>query len=145
MGKAGEHVSATERRAAAAERDAVDRFTAAFLADKVGAEFAARINGVTRFGLFVTLDEIGADGLIPISTLPDDYYDHDEKSHRLVGRRGRLEFRLGDALDVRLIDANPITGGIIFALAGMPESTRRRATPVRHASSARPAGGKRRR
>ncbi len=126
MAKAGEHISATERRAAAAERDALDRFTAAYLADKIGAEFAARINGVTRFGLFVTLNETGADGLIPISTLPDDFYEHDEKSHGLVGRRNRLEFRLGDALEVRLVDANPLTGGIIFALAGPPVAPRRR-------------------
>ena len=144
MGKAGEHVSGTERRAAAAERDALDRFTAAYLAEKVGAEFAGRVNGVTRFGLFVTLDEIGADGLIPISTLPDDYYEHDEKGHRLVGRRGRLEFRLGDALDVRLVDANPITGGIIFALAGMPEGGRRRPAPVRRSAAGRNPGRKRR-
>ncbi|MGZ9033862.1 MAG: ribonuclease R [Rhodospirillales bacterium] len=137
MGKAGEHVSGTERRAAAAERDALDRFTAAYLVDRIGAEFPARVNGVTRFGLFVTLNEIGADGLIPISTLPDDYYDHDEKGHRLVGRRGGLEFRLGDALDVRLVDANAITGGIIFALAGLPETTRRRSAPVRRAAAGR--------
>ncbi len=112
--KAGEHISATERRAATAERDALDRFTAAYLADRIGAEFAARINGVTRFGLFVTLNENGADGLVPISTLPDDFYVHEEKTHRLVGRRSKLEFRLGDRLDVRLVEANPITGGMIF-------------------------------
>ncbi|MBL8658643.1 MAG: ribonuclease R [Rhodospirillales bacterium] len=126
LAKAGLHISATERRAAAAERDALDRFTAAYLADRVGADFAARINGVTRFGLFVTLNETGADGLIPISTLPDDYYEHDEKSHRLVGRRSRLEFRLGDALEVRLVEANPLTGGIIFALVGTPAERRPR-------------------
>lgn len=126
--KAGEHVSATERRAAAAERDALDRFTAAYMAEMVGAEFTARINGVTRFGLFVTLNETGADGLIPIRTLPDDFYEHDEKGHRLVGRRGRLEFRLGDALDVRLVDANSLTGGILFALAGTPANPRRQPT-----------------
>ena len=99
---------------------------------------------MTRFGLFVTLNEIGADGLIPISTLPDDYYEHDEKGHRLVGRRGRLEFRLGDAIEVRLLDANPITGGIIFALAGMPESTRRRPAPPRRGTAGRAPGRKRR-
>jgi ribonuclease R len=140
MAKAGEHISATERRAAAAERDAVDRFTAAYLAEMIGAEFSARINGVTRFGLFVTLDESGADGLIPISTLPDDFYEHDEKGHRLVGRRGRLVFRLGDPLAVRLVDANPLTGGIIFALAALPESRRPTATPTRRRVDARQAG-----
>ena len=70
--RVSEHISATERRAAAAERDAVDRFTAAFLAERVGTVQKGRIGGVTRFGLFVTLDETGADGLVPISSLPDD-------------------------------------------------------------------------
>ncbi|MBI4970158.1 MAG: ribonuclease R [Rhodospirillales bacterium] len=108
------HVSETERRAAAAERDAIDRYLAAFLAERVGAAFTGRVNGVTRFGLFVTLDETGADGLVPIRSLPDDYYIHDEKRHSLAGRRNRLTFRLGDAIRVRLVEANPVTGGMIF-------------------------------
>jgi ribonuclease R len=108
------HVSETERRAAAAERDAVDRYLAAFLAERVGAVFTGRVNGVTRFGLFVTLDETGADGLVPVRSLPDDYYIHDEKRHSLAGRRNRLTFRLGDAIRVRLVEANPVTGGLLF-------------------------------
>ena len=110
----GEHISATERRAAEAERDALNRFTAAFLADRVGAHFTGRINGVTRFGLFVTLDESGADGLIPISSLPEDYYLYDEPRHCLTGRRHRLEFTLGDAVEVRLAEANPLTSSLVF-------------------------------
>jgi ribonuclease R len=113
----GEHLSDTERRAAQAERDAVDRFSAAFLADRVGAEFTARVNGVTRFGLFITLDETGADGLIPIRDLPDDYYIHDEANHILRGRRHGKEFRLGQSLRVVLAEANPMTGGMIFLLS----------------------------
>ena len=112
----GAHLSATERRAATAERDAVDRFTAAFLAAKVGAEFQGRINGVTRFGLFVTLDDSGGDGLVPIRSLPEDYYVHDEARHQLVGRTGQLVFRLGEAVTVRLVEADPITGSLIFQL-----------------------------
>ena len=83
----GEHISQTERRAAAAERDAIDRFVAAFLADRVGEIVPGRVTGVTRFGLFVWLDETGADGLVPIASLPNDFYDHDEANHALVGRR----------------------------------------------------------
>jgi ribonuclease R len=112
----GAQISATERRSAAAERDAVDRFTAAYLADRIGAQFDARINGVTRFGLFVTLQETGADGLIPISTLPDDYYDHDERHHCLVGRRWGKTYQLGEALRVRLEEAVPLTGGMVFSV-----------------------------
>jgi len=113
-----EHISGTERRAAAAERDAVDRFTAAFLAERVGTVMPGRISGVTRFGLFVTLNESGADGLVPVSTLPNDYYVHDEAAHRLIGREHRLVFRLGDAVEARLAEANPLTGGIILELMG---------------------------
>jgi ribonuclease R len=117
----GEHLSATERRAATAERDAVDRFTAAFLAAKVGAVFSGRINGVTRFGLFVTLDDSGGDGLVPIRSLPDDFYVHDETRHELVGRTNRLVYRLGEAVDVRLVEADPITGSLILQLVPVGE------------------------
>jgi ribonuclease R len=112
----GQHISDTERRAAAAERDAVNRLTAAFLKDRVGADFVGRVNGVTRFGLFVTLEDTGADGLIPISTLPEDYYLHDEASHSLVGRRWGREYRLGQSLRVILNEADPLTGGIVLNL-----------------------------
>ncbi|HUZ73198.1 MAG TPA: ribonuclease R [Stellaceae bacterium] len=113
----GEHISMTERRAAAAERSAADRYIAAFLAERVGARFAARVNGVTRAGLFVTLDDTGADGLVPMSSLPGDYYVHDEARHRLIGRRTRRSFTLGDKLTVRLAEANAVTGSLLFALA----------------------------
>jgi ribonuclease R len=112
----GEHVSMTERRADAAERDAEDRFIAAYLASRVGASFSGRISGVTRFGLFVTLDETGADGLVPIRTLPSDYYVHEEARHRLVGRNSGRVYVLGDAVEVRLAEADMVTGGLIFEL-----------------------------
>lgn len=140
-----QHISATERRAAAAERDAVDRFTAAFLAESRGSQFAGRISGVTRFGLFVTLDETAADGLVPMRSLPEDYYVHDERAHRLVGRASGLTFRLGDRVDVRLAEANPLTGGIVFEIvAGLPAAGGRRRVgrPPRNAS-ARPRAGRR--
>jgi len=112
----GTHISMTERRAAAAERSAADRYTAAYLAERVGAEFSARINGVTRAGLFVTLDETGADGLIPIRTLPGDYYVHDETHHSLKGRRSGRIYVLGDPVRVRLAEADTVTGSLIFAV-----------------------------
>ncbi|MEQ8194335.1 MAG: RNB domain-containing ribonuclease, partial [Rhodospirillales bacterium] len=109
----GEHISMTERRAAAAERDAVDRFSAAFLAEKVGAQFRARISGVTRFGLFVTLEDSQADALVPISTLPEDYYFHDEAHHRLRGRHTGQIYRLGDTVEVILVEADPYSGSLL--------------------------------
>ena len=116
--EAGEHLSMTERRAAAAERDALDRFVAGFLSERVGEQLAGRIVGVTRFGLFVKLEDTGADGLVPISSLPDDYYDHDEKLHALRGRRRGRVYRLGDEVEVRLAAADRITGGIVLDLLG---------------------------
>ena len=118
LGPIGEHISFTERRAAAAERDAVDRYTAAFLADRVGAEFHGRVGGVTRFGLFVTLAESGADGLVPIGSLPEDFYEHDARRHALIGRRWGREYHLGAKVRVRLIEADPLTGSTILNLAG---------------------------
>jgi ribonuclease R len=114
--EAGRHISATERRAQAAEREAVDRFTAAFLQDQLGQVVTGRITGVTRFGLFVQLADSGADGLVPISTLPGDFYHHDEAGHRLVGRRWGRVYRLGETVAARLSEADPITGGIVLRL-----------------------------
>jgi ribonuclease R len=114
--EAGRHISTTERRAQAAEREAVDRFTAAFLQDQLGQVVTGRITGVTRFGLFVQLSDSGADGLVPISTLPDDFYHHDEAGHRLVGRRWGRVYGLGETVAARLSEADPITGGIVLRL-----------------------------
>ncbi len=110
----GEEISGTERRAMAAERDALDRFTTVFMSGQVGATFPAEVSGVTRFGLFVRLIETGAEGLIPMRALPDDYYDHDDALHALVGRRFGKVYRLGDSLEVRLAEADTVTGGLRF-------------------------------
>jgi len=116
-----DHITATERRAQLAERDAVDRYLAAYMADKVGAHFAARISGVTRFGLFVTVADSGASGIVPIGSLLDDYWQHDEREQTLTGRRTHLVFRLAQDVDVRLAEASPVTGGLVFhILQGNP-------------------------
>ncbi len=110
----GEHISMTERRAMVAERDANDRYMAQFMSDKVGSHFKGRISGVSRFGLFIALDDTGAEGLAPISTLGREFFTHDEKAHALVGRETGTIFRLGDPVEVRLAEAAPITGGLRF-------------------------------
>jgi ribonuclease R len=114
-------ITASERRAMAAERDATDRYVAAFLADRVGAEFDGRITGVTRFGLFVRLSEIGADGLAPVSSLGDEYFVHDDKAHCLIGERSGKRWRLGARVRVKLMEATPITGGLLFSVLSDPE------------------------
>lgn len=135
----GEHISITERRAATAERDAVDRFAAAWLANHVGALFSGRIRGVNRFGLFVELSETGASGLVPISTLPEDYYLHDEAQHALIGRKTRRTFRLGDLVTAQLIEANPLTGGMLFHIV----DDKGKAPPRKPGESVDPATGAR--
>ena len=113
-----EHISQTERTSMEAERNAVDRFTAAYLSEKVGAEFSGRISGVTRFGLFVTLDESNADGLVPMRSMEGDYFDHDEEQHALIGRRTGIVFRLGATVTVRLAEADGMTGSTVLELCG---------------------------
>jgi ribonuclease R len=116
-----EHISQTERRSAVAERDAVDRYTAVYLHDRVGEKFSGRVSGVTRFGLFITLDETGADGLVPMPSLKDDRYDHDEVHHCLVGRRWGRVFRLGARCLVKLLSADPLVGSTVFDLVEIEE------------------------
>ncbi len=124
---AASHITATERRAQLAERDAIDRYLAAYMADKVGANFAARISGVTRFGLFVTVVESGASGLVPVRSLPDDFWQYHEREQALTGRRTRLAFRLAQEVEVRLAEASPVTGGLVFhILQGVPDNRRGR-------------------
>jgi ribonuclease R len=112
----GETISMCERRAISAERAALDRYMAAYMADRVGAEFAGRVAGVTRFGLFVELDDSGANGLVPIKTLGEEYFDHDEPGQALIGRRSGATWRLGDRVRVRLREAEVATGGLLFEM-----------------------------
>jgi ribonuclease R len=107
----------TERRAMAAERDSTDRYVAAYMEDRVGATFDARVTGVTRFGLFVRLPETGAEGLVPARSLGFEYFRHDERRHALIGERSGTKYGLGDILPVRLMEAAPLTGGLRFELA----------------------------
>jgi ribonuclease R len=116
-----DHITEAERRAMAAERDATDRYIAAYLQDREGAEFEGRITGVTRFGLFVRLAETGADGLVPVSRLGGEYFVHDDRAHALVGERTGERWRLGRMVTVRLTEATPITGGLLFEMLSEPE------------------------
>ncbi len=113
-----EDISQTERTSMEAERSATDRFTASFLSQQIGAEFTGQISGVTRFGLFVHLDESGADGIVPMRSLPDDYYIHDEQAHALIGRKSRRIYRLGAPVTVKLMEADGLTGSTVLNLVG---------------------------
>ena len=113
-------ISASERRAMAAERDTVDRLVAAHLADRLGETFPARVSGVARAGVFVQLTAFGADGFVPVSTLGDDYYIHDEALHALVGSRTGKGYRLGDAVEVSLTDVQPMAGAMQMTMESAP-------------------------
>jgi ribonuclease R len=107
-------ISATERRAMKAERETTDRLVAHFLADRVGATFEGHISGVTRAGLFVELDETGADGFIPARYIGDEYFRYHEASHAFVS--GSATHRLGDPVTVELVEAAPVAGALRFKL-----------------------------
>jgi len=127
----GEHITQTERRAAMAERDAVDRYLAAWMSERVGDMFDARISGVTRFGLFVTVEENGASGIVPLASLPDDRWQFDETGHAMTGRSTGLTFTLGQPVEVQLASATPRTGGMVFRLMqGDPRAAGRRGRPA---------------
>ena len=106
------HISDTERRSMTAERDTTDRYLAAFLSERVGNEFTGRISGIARFGLFVKLDETGADGLVPIRTLGQEYFHFDREAGTLMGADTGLTLSLGQRVTVRLTDAAPVSGGL---------------------------------
>ena len=109
-------ISATERRAMKAERETADRLIAHHLADRIGATFSGRISGVTRAGLFVKLDDTGADGFVPARTLGADYFRYEEHAHAMVGSRSGEKHQLGDRVTVRLAEAAPVAGALRFEL-----------------------------
>ncbi len=144
LAETAEHISRTERRSMEAERDTVDRYLAAYMSDRTGAEFEGRVSGVARFGAFVKLDETGADGLIPVSTLGTEYFTFDAESQTLTGERSRQVIALGMRATVRLVEATPVTGGLIFELlsldgSGLKLPTRRKGSggPRRRLGEAR--------
>ncbi len=116
-----EHISGTERRSALAERDSVDRYTALYLSERVGATFTGKVSGVTRFGLFISLDETGADGLVPMHGLGDDRYEHDEVHHCLIGKHQGHVFRLGARCTVKVLAAETLQGSTLFQLLDIEE------------------------
>ncbi|UXX82135.1 ribonuclease R [Roseovarius pelagicus] len=111
-----QHISETERRSMMAERDTNDRYLAAFLSERVGEEFSGRISGVAKFGVFVRLDETGADGLIPIRNLGREYFHFDKESSTLMGSDTGRVIGLGQRVTVKLAEAAPVTGGIALDL-----------------------------
>lgn len=110
--EAGEHISQTERKAVNAERELVSRFLALYLEPSIGQDFEVKVSGVSTAGLFVKIESIGAEGLIPMRTMPDDYYDVEASNTMLVGRE--RSFAMGEKLMAKLVETSPVSGGMIF-------------------------------
>jgi ribonuclease R len=139
-----EHISMTERRAMMAERDTMDRYVAAYMSGREGEVFGAKVTGVAKFGLFVTIDGIGGDGLVPISTLGEERFHFDEKALRLEGGHSGTVFHLGMPLQVKLTEARVATGGLLFSLAATADAPPQGAAkPPPRRSFKRRTGGKR--
>ena len=145
LSRIGEAISALERRAMEAERETVDRYVAAYLAGKVGEIVAARITGVQPFGFFATVDGLGGDGLVPVSTLGSERFFYDEAARTLDSEHGRVSFSVGQRLDLRLVDANPVSGALRFELPDAPEGGYRNRPPRRDGvkKAGKPMVGKR--
>jgi len=131
LAEIGARISAAERRAMVAERDTVDRLIAAHLADEIGAAFAARVSGVTRAGLFVSLAETGASGFIPAATLGGEYFRFKQAEHALVGERSGATYRLGDEVEVRLVEAAPVAGALRFEMLSEGQGTKHKRRSLR--------------
>jgi ribonuclease R len=153
LGEVAATISVAERRAMKAERETFDRLLAHFLADRVGANFEARISGVTKVGLFVKLDDTGADGFIPARTIGTEYFRYHEDRHALVGNSSGESYRLGDRVSVKLVEAVPLAGALRFELlsegrhdgAARPSKRDPRGASGRPDRTNRKRGGKRRR
>ena len=140
-------ISAAERRAMAAERETNDRLIAHFLADRIGATFDGQISGVSKAGLFIKLNETGADGFVPAATIGNDYYRYDEATHSMRGEDTGETYRLGDKVEVKLVEAAPVAGALRFELltkgrfTGKPGGGRKGGKrPARRAKAAAEAG-----
>ncbi|MEM6277461.1 MAG: ribonuclease R, partial [Pseudomonadota bacterium] len=134
LDQTAEHISETERRSMLAERDTTDRYLAAYLSDRVGSEMTGRISGIAKFGVFVKLDETGADGMVPIRELGNEYFHYDADAHTLTGADSGREIALGQRATVRLAEAVPVTGGLLLEMldiegASLPRGTAKPGKP----------------
>jgi ribonuclease R len=112
----GEQISMLERRAMEAERETIDRYVAAYLADQVGQLVECRISGVQPFGFFATVEDLGGDGLVLAKDLGREYFRYDEAARQLVGDETGETYRIGQRLTLRLAEANPVSGALRFEL-----------------------------
>ena len=137
-------ISITERRAMEAERDTVDRYVAAWLSERVGEIFQTRITGVQGFGFFATIKDLGGDGLVPVSTLGREYFRYDEAAQALIGVDSGTRYEVGQRLDLKLGEANALTGALKFEIpdtqGGGIEPRGTRPAPKKKSGQSHPRG-----
>ena len=136
LDETAEMISDAERRAMAAERETTDRLIASHLAGQTGVMFRGRIGGVVGAGLFIKLNDTGADGFVPVSSLGSDYFIYSDVEHALIGQRSGVKFQLGDQVEVKLLEVAPVSGGLRFEMVsegrqGKPPPQQRRGRPTR--------------
>jgi ribonuclease R len=142
MDVTGELISQLERRAMEAERETLDRYVAAYLSERVGDLVDCRITGVQPFGFFATVEGLGGDGLVPVSTLGTEYFRYDEASQSLVGEDSGETFASGRRLKLRLAEANPVSGGLRFELPDASYAPANARRPVRRDGGRSAQGGR---
>ncbi|WP_417258388.1 ribonuclease R [Celeribacter sp.] len=124
------HISETERRSMTAERDTTDRYLASYLSERIGDEMSGHISGIQKFGLFVKLDDTGADGLVPVRSIGREFFVFDAERQTLIGSDTGLTLAIGQKVLVKIAEASPVTGGLELELlqvegANMPSGQRR--------------------
>jgi len=125
MEELGTDCSFTERRAGEAERDLVEWKKVQFMIDRVGEDFDAMIISVTKFGLFVELEQLFIEGLIPIDTLPGDRFKFHDNARRLVGERTRREYKIGEKVHVILDRVDAAAKSLQFGIWQAPQPGRK--------------------
>ncbi|MCJ8299594.1 MAG: S1 RNA-binding domain-containing protein, partial [Pseudomonadales bacterium] len=125
LDKIGQMNSVTERNADMATRDVMDWLKCEYMQSEVGSEFSGIVTAVTGFGLFVELKDVYIEGLIHITALPKDYYHFEAAKQRMIGERTRKVFRLGDQLNVKVVQVNLDDRKIDFELVSTIASAKK--------------------
>lgn len=124
MTSLGESLSEMERRADKAVDDVVAWLKCEYMQQHIGKVLSGRVAGITKFGVFVELDDIYIEGLVHMSNLPGDYYHFDDIRYRLIGEKTGILIKLNDEVVVRVLDANPETKFIDFEMITLPKSAK---------------------
>lgn len=129
------HSSEQERNAELTERSTDDLYKAAYISSFVGAEFPAKVSGITGFGMFAELEN-SVEGMIRLETMHDDYYEFDEKQNALIGKRHGKIYRIGDSIEIEVIGADLLTRRIDFVLKSKNNSVHNKKSAIHNKKTA---------